>query len=420
LNNGVGSVSVGSIDGMEFGMASFKSNDLLKNSGKPIFFQKKFILRFIAIFLPVAILISSAAIWIYNERCARRKDVIMARETGIVRLGCSSLEDQLLDINQDVLFLADQFSRADDTDHDISFDHIANAWSSFAKVKHKYDQIRFLDMSGMERIRVNYSNSTSEIISEDNLQDKSNRYYFKIALSLNPNEIYVSPFDLNMEHGELEIPYRPVLRFAIPVVNHQGIKSGTVVVNYSGEDLLSKFSEITSEETDNGLWLVNNQGYWLKGPSPELEWGFITENYNQTLAMLYPDAWNKISMSFDGQFYNNDGLWTFSTVYPLEEGDTTSAGSYKTFTPSRNKLQSKDYYWKVVSFIPSQEYILLCDGNVYNIDIIMLLSVLILLCFIGSWSLTYPHVKVKNLSRLLQRRQVRVFIPQHFTQLGML
>ncbi len=389
---------------MEFKMVRVKSNDFLKNNGKPIFFQKKFILRFIAIFLPVAILISSAAIWIHNERCARSKDVIMAREIGIVRLGCSSLEDQLFDINQDVLFIAGQFSGADDTYNDISFDHIANAWSSFAKVKHKYDQIRFLDMSGMERIRVCYSNSNSEVISQDNLQDKSNRYYFKIALSLNPNEIYVSPFDLNMENGELELPYRPVLRFATPVVNHKGIKSGIVVVNYSGEDLLYKFSEITSEETDKGLWLLNNQGYWLKGPSPELEWGFITENYNQTIAMLYPDAWNKISMSFDGQFYNDDGLWTFSTVYPLEEGNATSAGSYKTFKPSRNKLQSKDYYWKVVSFIPSQEYILLCDENVYNFDIIMLLSVLILLCFIGSWSLTYPHVKVKNLSRLLQRR----------------
>ena len=385
-------------------MVDAKSNNFLKNKGKPIFLQKKFVLRFLAIFLPVSLIISFAAIWICNEREAHSADVIMARETGAVRLGCSYLEDQLLDINQDVLFIASQFRIVDDINHGIDLDHIANAWNSFVTVKHKYDQIRFLDISGMERIRVNYSNSTTEISSKDKLQNKANRYYFKDSLSLNPNEIYVSPFDLNVEYGEVEIPYKPVLRFATPVVNKQGSKKGIVVVNYSGEDLLSKFSETTLKKIEHGLWLVNKQGYWLKGPSEDVEWGFMKEDYNQTLAMLYPDSWMEISMSFDGQFYNDDGLWTFCTVYPLEEGNISSTGSYQAFKLSRSKVQSKEYYWKVVSFIPSQEYILLCDDNVYNFDIIMLLTALILLCFIGSWSLTYPHVKVKNLSKRLQRR----------------
>jgi len=385
-------------------MVDVKLNNFLNNMDKPIFLQKKFILRFLAIFIPISILMSSATIWISLERNANIQDIIMARETGMISLGCSYLGEQLLDINQDVLFLSSQFQIADDINHGVDLDHIANAWSSFAGVKHKYDQIRFLDMSGMERIRVNYSNSTTEIISKDKLQNKSERYYFKDSSSLNPNEIYVSPFDLNVEYGKLEIPYRPVLRFATPVVNKQGVKQGVILVNYSGEDLLSKFSETTLKKEGHGLWLVNNQGYWLKGPSEDFEWGFMTENYNKTLAILYPDAWNEISLSFDGQFYNDAGLWTFCTVYPLEEGNISCTGSYQAFKPSRSKVQSKEYYWKVVSFIPSREYILLCDDNVYNFDIIMLLIALILLCFIGSWSLTYPHVKVKNLSKRLQNR----------------
>jgi len=385
-------------------MVWVKTNNFLKNKDKPIFLQKKFILRFITIFFPVSILMSIAAIWISSERNAHIKDVIMARETGIVRLGCSYLEEQLLDISQDVLFIASQFRIVDDANHGIDVDHIAKAWDSFSTVKRKYPQIRFLDMSGMERIRVNYSNSTSEIVSRDKLQNKSERYYFKDSLSLNPNEIYVSPFDLNIEYGNLEIPYKPVLRFATPVVNKQGDKSGIVVINYSGKNLLTRFSEIIKEKTNHGLWLVNKQGYWLKGPSEDFEWGFMTGDYNKTLAILYPDAWNEISMSVDGQFYNDDGLWTFSTVYPLEEGNISSIGSNQVFKPSRSKVQSKEYYWKVISFIPSREYILLFDDNVYDFDIVMLLTVLILLCFIGTWCLAYPHVKVKNLSKRLQSR----------------
>jgi C4-dicarboxylate-specific signal transduction histidine kinase len=67
-----------------------------------------------------------------------------------------------------------------------------------------YDQIRIIDMSGNEVLRINHNNGDSYIVSEDNLQNKSNRYYFENAILLEDNYIYLSKIDLNIENGEIE------------------------------------------------------------------------------------------------------------------------------------------------------------------------------------------------------------------------
>ena len=69
----------------------------------------------------------------------------------------------------------------------------------FSKTSEKYDQIRYIDKSGMELIRVDYFDGNSAIIPEEKLQDKSGRYYFKESIVLPENGIYISPFDLNVE-----------------------------------------------------------------------------------------------------------------------------------------------------------------------------------------------------------------------------
>ncbi len=76
-----------------------------------------------------------------------------------------------------------------------------------------YQQIRLIDKKGMEIVRVdNHSNGTYEIVEKERLQDKSSRYYFTETMDTLEDTIYVSPFDLNMERGQIEIPYKPMIR----------------------------------------------------------------------------------------------------------------------------------------------------------------------------------------------------------------
>lgn len=45
-------------------------------------------------------------------------------------------------------------------------------WVAFADSKKQYDQIRLIDLNGDEKIRINYSDEGSYVVSEEDLQNK--------------------------------------------------------------------------------------------------------------------------------------------------------------------------------------------------------------------------------------------------------
>ena len=73
------------------------------------------------------------------------------------------------------------------------------------------------------------------MIPPDRLQSKADRYYFKESVRLKPNQFYVSPFDLNVEQGKIEHPYRPTVRFTATVFGRDGTPGGIIVLNYYGQ-----------------------------------------------------------------------------------------------------------------------------------------------------------------------------------------
>lgn len=79
-----------------------------------------------------------------------------------------------------------------------------------------YDQLRFIDPQGMEQVRVDLRDDGGVVIADEDLQDKSGRYFFQEAMRLPKGSIYMSPLDLNIEHGQVERPYKPMLRLAPP------------------------------------------------------------------------------------------------------------------------------------------------------------------------------------------------------------
>ena len=124
----------------------------------------------------------------------------------------------------DVNFLARQAELHGYFDHlDIpTLAILARDLALFSSEKIIYDQIRLIAINGEEVIRINNHEGNSIIVDAEYLQNKAQRYYFWEALQLNRNEIYISPFDLNVEHDKIQIPIKPVIRFATPVFDSNG------------------------------------------------------------------------------------------------------------------------------------------------------------------------------------------------------
>ncbi|MBI2899803.1 MAG: HAMP domain-containing protein [Planctomycetes bacterium] len=100
----------------------------------------------------------------------------------------------------------------------------------FSSGRRAYYQTRYLDPVGREIVRLNCKNGSPDSVPLDQLQDKSDRYYFVEAAKLPPGGVFVSSLDLNEEHGRIEVPHRPVLRYAAPVHAAERLV-GVIVIN---------------------------------------------------------------------------------------------------------------------------------------------------------------------------------------------
>lgn len=98
-------------------------------------------------------------------------------------------------------------------------------------------QLRYIDKSGKELLRVDKDNNMN-IIESTNLQDKSSRYYFKKTMQLKENEFYISNLDLNIEYEKIEEPYKPTIRVSKPVYRNNELL-GMLIVNYNAKDIIN-------------------------------------------------------------------------------------------------------------------------------------------------------------------------------------
>jgi hemerythrin-like metal-binding protein len=305
-------------------------------------------------------------------------------------------------VYSDVLFLAEQQALpkffADNSSEYAN--HLAQDLLSFSRQKGKYDQVRLLDETGMEIIRVNYNKGQAAIVPKNALQFKGKRYYFNEAFKLQRGEIFVSPFDLNMERDRIETPLNPMIRFATPVFDHQNQKRGIFLLNYMGNNLLNKMDAL-SDNAVGKIMLVNSKGYWLKHWKPEREWGFMFKaRETEKMPNDFPLVWQQISRQQSGQLFGATGLFAFTTVYPAK----------KSATPNSN-------YWKIVYYLPKS--VLLANSNTLLIKLLLVGLPLIMILGISLFKLANAKIRQKQSAEYIKKQNVSFarFVPASFLRL---
>ncbi len=312
--------------------------------------------RFCLIFLPLLALVSAiTAGFLYQEIEVQRKLLLSDQRRNVAFMRGTVVND-ISAIILDLMSLSahprlHQMLKSGNPDDRLK---LSRVFLDFCKTKALYDQVRFLDETGMELIRVNFNEGQPHIVPEGKLQNKGKRYYFADTIKLDSGQVFVSPLDLNVERGQIEQPLKPMIRFGTPVAYTEGRKRGIVLLNYFGSKMIQALNKASADTIGNWM-LLNAEGYWLKGLDPEDEWGFMyKDRKDRTLALRNPRAWEKVKDRDEGQFEDGQGLYTFATVWPLAHGMSSSTGSGQAFKPSASALASEGYYWKIVSFIPAE------------------------------------------------------------------
>jgi len=175
------------------------------------------LLRAIVLFLVVVAVSVTVVEYVLRTQTADKLDAMSQSAYRILDLQHEIIHSQLGAISSDLLFLANQNELASyvETNDRSYLDTIAQEYLELSRHKAIYDQIRLLDGYGMELVRINFNDGNPIIVAQELLQPKGARYYFTQTIALQSGKVFVSPFDLNMEHGVVEIPRKPAIRFVI-------------------------------------------------------------------------------------------------------------------------------------------------------------------------------------------------------------
>ncbi len=192
----------------------------------------------------------------------------------------------------------------------------------FSQGKRAYYQVRYLNSAGHEVVRLNIKNGLAAIVPSVELQDKSNRYYVKAALALESGQTYVSPMDLNLEHGEVELPPRGVIRYVTPVSGDEGSGRGLLVINVYADYLLSLIGPLAP---GTEAWLLDQGGTYLGyvGDSVERRSLFSLEKRRQLAQDYSPEEIRAIlGHSASGLSAKTGGALLFSDSISIDQQDS--------------------------------------------------------------------------------------------------
>ncbi|MCB0284099.1 MAG: PAS domain S-box protein [Calditrichaeota bacterium] len=357
--------------------------------------------NFFHIFIPLFFLMLVIFAFVYWSNIKAEMIVLKKQEASTTNLQYRQLNSEINSLFKQLqIFMDDSFIEYFLSDQNIN---LQQDLLHLSKANTNYDQIRLLDIHGKESLRINFNNGKPFIVPKDQLQDKKDRFYFKILSELGSNYIYVSVLDLNIENNQIEKPLKPVIRFGKAYFNNQSDRIGYFILNYSAKKILDQFSETGITSIGNHM-LVNQNGYWLRSDTPENDWSFITADPDVSFKNKFRFEWDKINKEDAGQFETNNGLFTFKTVHLFESDNYNSISFYR-----------DEYYWKIVSFIPRHMLAHIRKGVLESFaPLLIFLSAVI--C-IGSWLLAWLQlqkksrdVQLKKLSLAVQQSPVTVVI----------
>ncbi len=357
---------------------------------------------FLVLALPLAAVLIGFLATFYRSESNAFLDEIKVEEQVALRLQQTSIGINFRTVVSDLMYLSNKSTLCEhDAQEDPTGGHsLPGEYLLLSKTKGLYDQIRFLDNQGMEKVRVNYNAGRPEVVQEQDLQNKFGRYYFQEAIVLDKGQVFISALDLNVENNEVETPLKPTIRFATPVFDQNGMRQGVVVLNYLASTLLNDLKTV-GLTTRGHSSLLNEEGYWLQAPDKDLEWGFMfKDKVGTTFGSRFPEEWKAMQAMGQGVMQTENGLFTFATVYPLQilTQDRAAQGVLK---PSQY-MYTKNYRWMLVTHSPPE---VLGRYKEKLQDKLALYGFgLFLVAGIGAWALAFSMTK----RRLYQAQLVKM------------
>lgn len=186
-------------------------------------------------------------------------------------------------------------------------------------------QARLICKSGKELIRVDKDSNKNRyfLVEQSELKDKSDTYYFQKISQMKEQKIWHSKIDLNIEHAKIEVPYKPTIRIAMPLIDNGEIE-GMVVINLLVKNLFLAIGKSSAFEH----FIIDKDGNYILHPDDN----FSFNKYKNIKRDLNEDFENGLKAK---------GVYSFSLDSILENEDMATF-IFKTKTSYEKALFEKE------------------------------------------------------------------------------
>ncbi len=265
-----------------------------------------------------------------------------------VSLYSFEVEDFLKNVSNDLFYLRDSVTLRNLVDSiangttglsSSSIDDLKKDFLAFSKHKKIYYQVRFLDAKGMEVVRVDRNQGESIIVPENRLQNKKSRYYFADTAKLGRGKLMISPLDLNREHGEVEKPLRPVIRYGTPVFDRNNKLAGIVLFNVSADKFLALLQK--KQTGKEKLFFIDQKGFYYFNPDSGKSWGSPADLDNgNNFGKDFPEAAANILASTAVQTVKGDETIIAASPVFLDNAKNKQLGTIVNIAATKDILSS--------------------------------------------------------------------------------
>jgi len=187
----------------------------------------------------------------------------------------------------------------------------------FAENYHYYLKIRYIDRAGQEDISVRTDSVTGKarLVPDNELQMNADKDYVIEALKLKRGETYVSALDFNIEQGQVEKPYVPVIRFAQPLIGDNKVVYGVTVTSLRAEAIYDYIRKANKNDQGRQFYLVDAAGNFLFHPDADKQFGHLL-GHGHNFDMEHHNLIAEMRGKSDGAITRGGHIHVFRTLYP--------------------------------------------------------------------------------------------------------
>ncbi|MDH4183894.1 MAG: PAS domain S-box protein [Nitrospinota bacterium] len=268
--------------------------------------------------LPVALIVGALAYFFHQADMRQEMSRLEASEKTSMSFVIDIISEDFSHAVADLEILSSSyaFDLYSPSNERILIPALAMKLLNYASNRALYSSLRFIDASGMEKVRVDYNSGNPLAADEINLKSVTQEPYFSEAMNLARGEAYITlgkdpqPGAAHSGSGQRRI------LFLAPVFNGKAEKIGLIALDFL-TPLLEKRMRLAFGRHPSVVTLVDGQGEAL------LALGNHTTGQNLSeldFAARLPKAWQSIIRQSSGQIQNEEGFFTFSEVSPVYTG----------------------------------------------------------------------------------------------------